>query len=215
MKIYYEDIELESIKEHHIEMIRNWRNKSAIQNRMIYREHISGEQQQAWFEKLTQENQLFFLCKIKQKPIGLIYANELNWTEKISYNSGIFITDDTIYGSGYPILIALLFTYCGFQLNLKENRVKILNNNHNAIQFNKALGYVLKEQGAEWSTYWLKKEDFRTALKTFPSQFKIKEPLALEWENTAIDDFVQKIVAKSKTDSDQPFKIINESETND
>lgn len=208
MRISYQNITLESLQEKDIEWVRQWRNQDNIQRRMIYREHISNSQQQNWFKKITQDNSLFFICKIDHTPVGLIYANEVNWSQKISYNSGIFITDASLYGTGYPILIALLFTQCGFRFGLQENRIKILNNNLNAQVFNKTLGYVLDQEGAEWSSYTLTAERFKKAIAGFPSAFTLKEPIEFEWGTSEIDCFIQQLISELAINLEPFFKII-------
>lgn len=208
MIIKYQNIELESIKHHHIEQIRNWRNLKSIQNKMIYREHITSDEQEIWFADVVNKNKLFFICKIDHEPIGLIYSDNIDWQQKISYNSGIFLIDNTIYGTGYPILISLLFTYCGFNFNLRENIVRILNDNANAINFNKSIGYVLKEEHPFYSILSLKKNDFYNAIYKFPKELKITDTIEFYFEKTEIDHFIQKILKEENIDLGPDFKII-------
>jgi RimJ/RimL family protein N-acetyltransferase len=209
MIIRYKNIELESIKHHHIEQIRNWRNLEAIQNKMIYREHITPAEQEIWFEDVVNQNKLFFICKINHKPIGIIYSDNIDWQQKICYNSGIFLVDSTIYGTGYPILISNLFTYCGFNFNLQENIVKVLNDNNNAIHFNKSIGYVLKEEHSVYSTFSLQKSDFYNAISKFPKELKINDTIEFYFEITEMDHFIQKILKEENIDLGADFKIIS------
>lgn len=209
MIIRYKNIELESIKHHHIEQIRNWRNLESIQNKMIYREHITSEEQEIWFEDVLNQNKLFFICKIDHEPIGLIYSDNIDWEQKISYNSGIFLIDNTIYGTGYPVLISVLFTYCGFNFNLLENIVRVLNDNDNAILFNKSIGYVLKEEHPVYSIFSLKKNDFYNAISKFPKELKITDTLEFHFEKTEIDHFIQTILKEENIDLGADFKIIS------
>ena len=209
MIIKYQNIELESIKHNHIEQIRNWRNLESIQNKMICREYITTSQQAHWFQNVVDENKLFFLCKVDNKPIGVIYSDDIDWKQKISYNSGVFLAENDIYGTGYPILISILFTYCGFKFNIKENIVKILNNNDNAINFNKSMGYVLKEEFQYYSLFSLKKEDFYNSISKYPKELKITDDIELCLEKTKIDSFIQKILKEENIDSSSHFKIIS------
>ncbi|WP_163401220.1 GNAT family N-acetyltransferase [Flavobacterium fluviatile] len=208
MIIKYQNIELESIKSHHIEQIRNWRNLESIQNKMIYREYITFDEQEIWFEDVVTKNKLFFICKIDHEPIGLIYSDNIDWEQKISYNSGIFLIDNTIYGTGYPILISLLFTYCGFNFNLRENIVKVLNDNDNALQFNKLIGYVLKEEHPLYSIFSLKKNDFYNTISKFPNDLKITDTVEFYFEKTEMDHFIQKILKEENIVLGSEFKII-------
>lgn len=208
MIIRYKNIELESIKHHHIEQIRNWRNLEAIQNKMIYREHITSDEQEIWFENVVSKNKLFFICKIDHEPIGLIYSDNIDWEQKISYNSGIFLVDNTIYGTGYPILISLLFTYCGFNFNISTNIIRVLNDNDNAIRFNKSIGYVLKEEHSVYNIYSLKKNDFYNAISKFPKALKITDTIEFHFEKTETDHFIQKILKKDNINFGPDFKII-------
>lgn len=188
MIINYESIYLESVKEHHIEQIRCWRNSDSIKKRMLLQEEISIFQQSIWYKEVIDENQMYFVCSYKDELIGLIYANEIDWEKKICFNSGIFIIKEDILGTGIPFQIAMLFTKCGFTLGIKENRIIVRNDNFNAIKFNKLLGYECIENQDLYSRYSLTEYSFNK--KTSLALQKMNA-ISIKWEETSLDIFIK------------------------
>jgi len=204
MIISYGSLRLETIKEHHIEIIRKWRNSKSIKKTMLFQDTISTKQQSAWFKVVTEENQLFFLCYEKNEAIGIIYANKIDWLSKISYNSGIFLVKKEIYGTGIPIQLGILFTQCGFAFGIKENRIIVRNDNRNAINFNESMGYQCVEQFEDYGIYTVDKSSFDSKLQNIPTSLKTNSPVTLIWENLPSDLFLQNLF-KNDFSSLAPF----------
>jgi hypothetical protein len=207
MIICHDSLRLETLKKKHIELVRQWRNSSSIKKTMLFQENISQKNQLDWFEKTSIENQLFFLCYENNEPIGVVYANKIDWDLKICNNSGIFIVKNELYGSGIPLKIAILFTQCGFALGLTENRILIRNDNKNGIRFNEALGYTCTEIFSDYGTYVLDKNRFDDTLKNIPKYLKAISPISIIWENNQTDIFLKEIFNTNISSSSNFFEI--------
>ncbi len=199
MIISHQSISFETLKESHIDLVRNWRNSPAIRERMVAREIITPEQQQEWFQNLKAQNRLYFLCRNEGKPVGVVHADNVDWQNGISLNSGIFIADPQLHGSGLPIKIAMLFTQSGFAFGIRENRIIIRNDNANAIAFNQMLGYEKTASEKDFSRYRMTRESYAEKTQFVPKALKI-DCATLIWENEPIDNFL-----KDKHDSELDF----------
>lgn len=195
MIVSHGDIALESAKRNQIEWIRNWRNSDAVRLRMLFQEVISPQAQEKWYEKVVRELQFFFICHYQGKPVGVVFADTFDWEQGIVKNSGIFIGDVTLHGSGIPLQMALLFTHCGFAFGLHTHHVVVRNDNYNAIAFNAVLGYKLSQREADFSRYTLYKEDFEAACKLLPEALQRTAPVKINWEEGPIDAFMQQRLA--------------------
>lgn len=209
----YQTLCMETVKQKHIEMIRCWRNSQSIKKTMLFQQHITQNQQAEWFKLISKENQLFFLCYDKGEVIGVVYANKIDWDQKISFNSGIFIVKEDLYGTGLPIQLSLLFTQCGFAFGINENRILIRNDNSNAIKFNESIGYTCMEQLGNHAYYRLTKSAFDNKLGKLPKALSIVPPVGLIWEDTPSDLFLKAQIKKDFSVLPPFFKIIPAGQT--
>jgi len=130
------DVKLIRLGKEDIELVRTWRNAPEIQARMEYREYITAEMQAAWFNKIDNVNNFYFLVSIQDKYIGLINAADIDWDENIAGNCGILESAKTTEAS-------LLFTDTGFCSGLGHLYAKILKDNTPSIYYNQTMGYRL------------------------------------------------------------------------
>jgi len=136
-------IQLVKLTQDYIELVRQKRNLPEIQNVMEFREYITPEMQQKWFESINNINNLYFLIETNNTFIGLGSANDIDWEQKIVNNGGIFIWDKIYLDSPEVIQASVLLTDLGFFLGIKMNYIRILKDNKKAIDFNRSLGYTL------------------------------------------------------------------------
>ena len=66
------DITLTPLEHRDIERVRAWRNSDEIRRYALNQEHITKEQQEAWFASLSQKEDEYFVINIKEVPVGLI-----------------------------------------------------------------------------------------------------------------------------------------------
>lgn len=136
-------IKLQRLTADYIELVRHYRNSEAIRNTMEFREPISAEMQQKWFESIDNERNNYMLIMVENHPIGLISGTQIDWENGVTNNGGIFIWDTNFVETVYPARAALLLTDLGFFFGMKKNFIRILRDNLKSISFNLSLGYKL------------------------------------------------------------------------
>lgn len=137
------DVTLKRLTHDKIELVRRWRNDPKISRYMEYREEITPEMQEAWFKKIDNDNNYYFIIVYKGKEIGLINVRDIDY-EKREGEPGIFIWDDDYLNSTVSFQSTMnLIDFCFGQLGLQKLVCHVLHDNNRAIKFNKAFGYKL------------------------------------------------------------------------
>lgn len=158
-------VKLRRLTEDKIELVRHWRNDPKIQKYMEYREHITAEQQLAWFHRINNDKNFYFLIIVDGKEIGCVSIRDIDY-EKLEGEPGIFIGDDDYLNNDYSFCSALcLLDFCFETLQLKELIIHVLKGNKRAIQYNKMLGYVLShnQDNVENQEYRMFYEKYKTS----------------------------------------------------
>ncbi|MFZ2339345.1 MAG: GNAT family N-acetyltransferase [Bacteroidales bacterium] len=132
-----------------IEMVRNWRNDPKISRFMEFRDYITPEMQQKWFQKINNGNNYYFIIEYLEKKIGLINVRDIDF-EKMEGEAGIFIYDEEWLNSTVSFQATLcLYDFCFGRLGLKRLIAHIMKDNKRAIKYNKIIGYKLEEDQEE------------------------------------------------------------------
>ena len=158
-----------------IEMVRQWRNDPRVSSYMAFRNHISKEQQEVWFNSVDNEENHFFIIDLNGESVGLCELKKINRTNRIA-EGGIFVFEERFRNSPYCVAVVVLLNEYGFgHLGLERIYAQILDDNPRAIRFNKMLGYEFLESGdAGKCVYFLTKEAFRkSSAKIKPALDKI------------------------------------------
>ena len=151
-----------------IEVVRHWRNDPKISKYMEYREHITADMQKAWFTRINNEYNYYFIICYMGKEIGLTNVKNVDFSKKIG-EGGIFIYEDEFLNSDVPFrVIFALNDFCFEELKLDSMIAHIMGDNKRAIDFNILLGYkkVDDSKSAENATtatkltYILNKNDY-------------------------------------------------------
>lgn len=110
---------------------------------MEFREEITPEMQEAWFRKINNDINYYFLIIAEDKEIGLINVRDINY--KIGQGeSGIFIWDDEYLNTPISFQASFCLTdFCFDELHLISLQSHVLKDNSRAIKFNIAMGYQL------------------------------------------------------------------------
>lgn len=137
------DIKLVKLQKENIELVRRWRNDPEIQKRMEYRTHITEEMQAAWFERINNIHNGYFLISVENEYIGLINAADVDWEKNIAGNCGIFVWDKRYLESPKTAEASLLFTDLGFCCGIERIYIKILRDNIASVFYNQGMGYKL------------------------------------------------------------------------
>jgi len=132
-----------------IELIRNWRNDPKISQYMDFKEYITPEMQSAWFNKINNESNLYYIINYNDKEIGLVYTKDINYIKK-NAEAGIFIYDDEYLLTDIGFRAQLCnIDYVFENLNLNYLYGYVMSFNKKAIRFSKALGYLIDENQDE------------------------------------------------------------------
>lgn len=173
-------VKLVRIKHEHIELVRRYRNSERIRLFMEYREEITPEMQEEWFQKINNRNHGYFLIEVESNFIGLINGRDIDWEKKETKSGGIFIWDESWWNTTVPVAASLLFTEVSFLLGLERTYIRVLRSNKNAIAYNKRFGYQLlpNQDEVENQEYILTKEAFFLHTK------KMRELFTRRWGNS-------------------------------
>jgi len=156
------DITLQRLTEDKIEMVRQWRNDPKISKYMEYRDTITPEMQKAWFLRIDNPQNYYFIIVFEGKEIGLADVKDIDAVGKTG-EGGLFIYNDGYQNSEVPFRAVLaLNDFCFSSLGLKTMIAHIMRDNPRAIEFNRALGYVQDTAEASLTKlkYILSKEDY-------------------------------------------------------
>lgn len=148
MRISNYGIELQSMTESDLEMVRIWRNRSDISEFMFFQEEITPERQHAWFQSLNTKKDVYLMIMHHGEKIGVINVKNINWWKR-SGEAGIFIGDPAFRNT--PVSMQAIFALMDaffFDFRFKSLTATVKSNNENAIDFNQQLGYkIMSEVG--------------------------------------------------------------------
>ncbi len=147
-----------------IEMMRQWRNDPKIQQYMQYREHITPEMQEHWFEKINNDANLYFIIDFEGEEVGVINIKGID-NENHFGEGGIFIYDDRVLNRDVSYRAhLLLFDYAFKEIGLQGITSEILQSNQRAIRFAEFLGSkrqtIKKSEYGEIACYLLTKDNY-------------------------------------------------------
>ncbi|MBU3660985.1 MAG: GNAT family N-acetyltransferase [Flavobacteriales bacterium] len=141
-----------------IELLRNWRNQDFVLEQMEFREIISKEAQEHWFESIKDNTNFeYYIFGIENEAIGLVNLAEINKKTKTA-TVGLFIGNARYIGTGIAFDASNFIIKRAFkELELETLFAKVKNSNSVAIQYNAILGFqFLKALNPEFSIYQLK-----------------------------------------------------------
>lgn len=127
-----------------IELVRQWRNHPKIQQYMEYRDEITPEMQESWFQKISMSGKdFYFIIEIDGREIGLINIKNVNWDLRIG-ESGIFIWEDNILHTGVSYGAGLCLNDFAFSaLNIEKMQAHILCDNMRSKKYFGRFGYKI------------------------------------------------------------------------
>lgn len=141
-----------------IELLRNWRNQDFVLEQMEFREIISKEAQEQWFEKIKNDSNFeYYIFSIENEAIGLVNLAGINKKTKTA-TVGLFIGNARFIGTGIAFDASHFIIKRAFKdLKLEKLFAKVKNSNSVAIQYNAILGFkFFKEVNSEFSIYQLR-----------------------------------------------------------
>jgi RimJ/RimL family protein N-acetyltransferase len=159
-----------------LEMVRQWRNSSEVAKYMAYREHITPEMQQNWYDGVCERGDLYFIINVAGKEVGLINLKNIDFIKSES-ESGIFIADKSFQNTHLIYCASFcLGDFASEVLRLRWGKIHILDDNKRAIRYNLSLGYKPTEEVEAGSNrlYTLEKSDY------YKMSAKIKKALQIQ-----------------------------------
>jgi len=155
------DIRFIRLREEDIDIVRKWRNSQEITQFMEFRDFISEEMQQEWFESVDTIYNLYFIIEYKGEKVGLINGKNVNW-EEMSMEAGVFYWKKELYNSEVPIIATLIFGDLGVISSGLTTYAHILRDNSRAVRFNKMIGFELcdDQENVENQLYKMSKESY-------------------------------------------------------
>ena len=135
-------MKLTPMTEADLEMVRMWRNSPHVVEQMFFQNHITKEQQEAWFSTRPKDDKYWIITV--DKPIGM--CNLKNVIMGHQAEIGIFIGEKEYLNSNIAFKAMLevhdyAFMFMG--LGLKYTIARARPGNKRAIRFNKAFGYEM------------------------------------------------------------------------
>ena len=166
------DIRFIRLKEGDIELVRKWRNSPEITQFMEFRDFISEDMQQEWFESIDTIYNMYYLIEYKGEKVGLINGKNINW-EEMSMEAGVFYWKKELYNSEVPIVATLIFGDLGVISGGLTSYAHILRDNSRAIRFNKMIGFELcdDQENVENQLYKMSKESYLAHSKRLRKAF--------------------------------------------
>ena len=141
MIIRHGTLSLQTISIDDLELIRNWRNDSSVNQYLLTRNVISFQQQLEWFSSLNNGTSIYFILKNEDNSIGLVYAHKIDCINR-SFEGSIFIGDEQYLSSHYPVKAVLMLSFFLFEKLQFKTAYSIVNRkNKNAIDLDSRLGY--------------------------------------------------------------------------
>lgn len=176
MEFHNYGVTLRRLTEDKIELVRRWRNDPKIQQYMEYREYITEEMQRAWFHRIDNDHNFYFIIEYEGKEIGLINIRDVDYDLKTG-EPGIFIWDDEYLNTEVPMRASFcLGDFVWDTLKLDSQHIHVLKSNKRAINVNKFFGYQLKsgQDNVENQEYILTRERM---MELLPKTEKLKKVL--------------------------------------
>ena len=195
-------ITFKRLEKEDIELLRQWRNAPSISQYMEYRDHITPEMQEEWFESVNNNNNLYFIIEYEGKKIGLINGKNIDW-KKYSMETGVFFWDQDIYNTPVPILAVLILGELGVIIGGLTAYARILKSNTRAIRYNKLIGFELCEGQEELEnqlyimsreSYEKKAEKLLKAYQSITGKSQIHLNLELKDYESGIAQLIEKSV---------------------
>lgn len=158
-------VKLIKLQQGHIELLRTWRNAEKISRFMEFRQHITPEMQQRWFDNLRQESDFYFMIEYRGNLVGMIHASGIDWQQGRG-DAGLFIYEDRYLSTYTPVLASLCMVDLFFGvLSLERLYAKVMRNNPVAEAYNSNLGFkpLPVQDGQEFQMFELTRERYFVA----------------------------------------------------
>ncbi|HBS88291.1 MAG: hypothetical protein A2W91_17760 [Bacteroidetes bacterium GWF2_38_335] len=210
MKICKYGVSLIRLRKEHIELVRTKRNDPKISGFMEYRDYITPEMQEKWFDSINNIYNSYYLIEYENEYIGLINEKNINFEERSS-EAGLFIWEEKYLNTYVPLFASLCLLEVGFNILQGEKcYIKVHKDNRNAIDYNIKMGFELLSENPEtgFKTLVLKRNGYEDKVRKIIKAARTLAPgkttsvLVLEKIDftEGIGHFTQKLLDESPVD---------------
>ena len=197
---------LSLLVESNIEMVRYWRNHPEVSRFMEFRQYISADMLQQWFDRINNPQNFFFIIEHQAIPIGLISTTNIDWQGK-SAECGIFVWNEKAAGSHVPVFAVLaMLNFVFWILQLQTTYIKVHRDNQKAKRYNQALGYQLIADDKNLTSDFQLYTEKTTLLRQLGSK-TYGDKADLRLENSQHDLLVHQLIEESSAGFDKPFAL--------
>lgn len=157
-------VTLTRLAEEDLELVRSWRNDPDISQFFEARQHITAEMQRAWFHRVDNDQNYFFLVEVDGQKVGLADVKNISWEDRWCEGGNFYRRDYWHTIVPYQGSFAC-FDFVFNELKLDCVRSRILVTNPRSIRFNRAFGYVVSpgQEGVENQWYTVSRDDYERA----------------------------------------------------
>lgn len=137
-----EDITLIPLHEDHLETVRNWRNSLEVSKYMFTADHITAEQQQAWFKRVKDDpTQHYFMIEYNGNQLGVAGVDHINERQSSCFWS-FYLGDTSVRGSGIGSKVEFnIIEYVFNDLGLNKLRGEVIYDNEKVIRMHEKFGF--------------------------------------------------------------------------
>lgn len=144
------------VRHEHLEVLRYWRNQEFIRNTMQFRDYITPAMQEAWFARINNKFNYYFIIEHQGRKIGLINCKDTEPDSRVA-EGGIFIWEKAYWGTTIPALASLTLLQAVFDI-FKTGEASVATvacTNKRALDFNAMLGYEIRDTTPDGNYYKL------------------------------------------------------------
>lgn len=142
-------IELRRMVESDKEIVRQGRNKDFVRENHVYRQIITEEEQDKWFDEMNQKEHYVFIVIHDGKRIGVVYLRDIP-ENRASSTCGLFFWDDDYISTRIPVFAALLaLDFASYYCEVQRIDSIVLKSNTAGIKMYTFFGFDLQEKDAD------------------------------------------------------------------
>ncbi|MBN8220927.1 MAG: GNAT family N-acetyltransferase [Spirochaetes bacterium] len=142
-------IELRRMVESDKEIVRHGRNQDFVRKNHVYREIITEEEQDKWFDEMNRKEHYVFIVIHDGKRIGVVYLRDIP-ENRASSTCGLFFWDDDYIATRIPVFAALLaLDFASYYCEVQRIDSIVLKNNTAGIKMYTFFGFELREKDAD------------------------------------------------------------------
>ncbi len=136
---------LSRVERDDIEVIRQGRNAEHVRRMHRHQDEITPEQQEAWFARVDNEWNYYFVIHHRGRKVGVVYVAEFT-PQMATSNCGVFLWDHEALGSRVPLMAILtVLDFFFFDLQGGGTSSVVLRANTAALRMNEFFGFAFED----------------------------------------------------------------------